>query len=216
MDYSYQAILFDCDGVIVDTETLSNNIMKSMLADLGLELDSDVLHEKFSGFTTKSNLATATKMLGRPLPETFQADYKARFKQHIEEHLEPIEGVVELLQRIQCPIAMATNANRVEMNEKLSKIGLLDTFSVRFALDDVAHGKPAPDLYLKAAAALGVSPKDCLVIEDSIAGIKAGKAAGMTVLAYCGTMDAKKQTEAGASVCFKTMYELIELLKLNP
>lgn len=215
MDLDYKAIIFDCDGVIVDTETLSNNIMKSMLSDLGLELDAELIHEKFSGFTTKDNLITANQLLGHPLPDNFHAEYKARFKQQIENNLEPIPGVTELLARITCPIAMATNANRDEMHEKLNKIGLLERFPVRYALDDVAQGKPAPDLYLKAAAALGVAPQDCLVIEDSMAGIRAGKAAGMTVLAYSATMNASKQTEAGAAVCFQSMAELITLLKLK-
>lgn len=215
MDLDYKAIIFDCDGVIVDTETLSNNIMKAMLSDLGLELDAEFIHENFSGFTTKDNLKTASQLLGHPLPDNFHTDYKARFKQHIENHLEPIPGVTELLARITCPIAMATNANREEMHEKLTKIGLLERFPVRYALDDVAQGKPAPDLYLKAAAALGAAPQDCLVIEDSMAGIRAGKAAGMTVLAYSATMNASKQTEAGAAVCFQSMAELITLLKLK-
>ncbi|MFQ3187494.1 HAD family hydrolase [Marinomonas primoryensis] len=214
MTYSYKAIIFDCDGVIVDTENISNNILKSMLSQYGLELDDATLHAKFTGFTNQENLANAEKLLGRALPENFDDDYRKQFHTIIEANLEPIHGVRNLLNKITTPIAMATNARRKEMNFKLDKIQLSERFATRFCVDDVENGKPAPDLYLKAAKALNVDPKDCLVIEDSIAGIMAGKAAGMRVLAFSETIDAKIQAAAGATECFSTMKELEGLLGL--
>ncbi|MEL0613172.1 HAD family phosphatase [Marinomonas arenicola] len=215
MSYSYKAILFDCDGVIVDTENISNEIMRSMLQQQGLHIDDKLLHERFTGFTNKENLKTAEDLLGKALPESFDADYRTLFHATIDEHLEPIKGVRELLSKITVPIAMATNARRKEMNFKLNKIQLDERFSVRFCVEDVANGKPAPDLYLKAAAALNIAPEDCLVIEDSVAGITAGKAAGMRVLAFSETLDAQLQRNAGADACFKTMQELETLLGLS-
>jgi HAD superfamily hydrolase (TIGR01509 family) len=214
MTYSYKAIIFDCDGVIVDTENISNNILKSMLSQYGLELDDATLHAKFTGFTNQENLANAEKLLGRALPENFDDDYRKQFHTIIEANLEPIHGVRNLLNKITTPLAMATNARRKEMNFKLDKIQLSERFATRFCVDDVENGKPAPDLYLKAAKALNVDPKDCLVIEDSIAGIMAGKAAGMRVLAFSETIDAKIQAAAGATECFSTMKELEGLLGL--
>jgi len=214
MTYSYKAIIFDCDGVIVDTENISNNILKSMLSQYGLELDDETLHAKFTGFTNQENLANAEKLLGRALPENFDEDYRKQFHTIIEANLEPIHGVRNLLSKITTPIAMATNARRKEMNFKLDKIQLSERFATRFCVDDVENGKPAPDLYLKAAKALNVDPKDCLVIEDSIAGIMAGKAAGMRVLAFSETIDATIQAAAGATECFNTMEELEGLLGL--
>lgn len=214
MTYSYKAIIFDCDGVIVDTENISNNILKSMLSQYGLELDDETLHAKFTGFTNQENLANAEKLLGRALPENFDEDYRKQFHTIIEANLEPIHGVRNLLNKITTPIAMATNARRKEMNFKLDKIQLSERFATRFCVDDVENGKPAPDLYLKAAKALAVDPKDCIVIEDSIAGIMAGKAAGMRVLAFSETIDAKIQAAAGATECFSTMKELEGLLGL--
>ncbi|GAB3476541.1 HAD family hydrolase [Marinomonas epiphytica] len=215
MKFSYQAIIFDCDGVIVDTENISNQIMQDMLKELGLEVETKVIHEKFSGFTTESNLKTAATLLERPLPDSFLQVYKQRFKETIDRELKPIEGVTRVLEKIRKPIAMATNANRQEMNEKLAKIGLTERFSTRFCVEDVAKGKPAPDLYLRAAQELKISAQSCLVIEDSLAGIKAGAGAGMTVLAYSATMDSKAQKEAGATACFETMSELETLLDLH-
>ncbi|MGO2355484.1 MAG: HAD family hydrolase [Marinomonas foliarum] len=212
MTYSYKAIIFDCDGVIVDTETISNTILKSMLSECGLELDDETLHAKFTGFTNQENLINAEKLLGRPLPANFDEDYRQRFHAVIEADLDPIKGVRDLLNKITMPIAMATNARRKEMDFKLNKIQLAERFSTRFCVEDVENGKPAPDLYLKAAKALNVAPEDCLVIEDSIAGITAGRAAGMRVLAFSETLDANMQTAAGATECFHTMKELEGLL----
>lgn len=214
MSLSYQAILFDCDGVIVDTEALSNRLFRQALGELGLNLSHQDMHTHFSGYTTESNLKTAAQMLGSPLPEGFAMTLKQRFLSEINTSLEPIPGVRSLLDKIQVPIAMATNANRAEMNFKLEKINLSQRFSVRFCVEDVENPKPAPDLYLKAASALSVAPKDCIVIEDSLAGIAAGRAAGMRVLAYSGDMNPADQLNAGATACFKDMSQLPALLGL--
>lgn len=214
MSYSYKAIIFDCDGVIVDTENISNTILKTMLLECGLELDDETLHAQFTGFTNQENLINAERLLGKPLPSNFDEDYRQRFHSIINASLEPIQGVRDLLSKITAPIAMATNARRQEMNFKLDKIQLSERFSTRFCVEDVENGKPAPDLYLKAAKALNVDPEECLVIEDSIAGITAGRAAGMRVLAFSETLDEKLQMAAGATECFKTMKELEGLLGL--
>ncbi|TYL48141.1 HAD family hydrolase [Marinomonas sp. IMCC 4694] len=214
MAYSYKAIIFDCDGVIVDTENISNHILRSMLSEQGLVIDDETLHSKFTGFTNKQNLINAEKLLGKPLPSNFADIYRQKFHAIIDEELEPIKGVRALLEKINVPIAMATNARRQEMNFKLDKIQLLERFALRFCVEDVENGKPAPDMYLKAAAALHIDPKDCLVIEDSVAGITAGHAAGMTVLAFCETLNKNIQLAAGATQCFDTMEELEGLLGL--
>ncbi|TPE48443.1 HAD family phosphatase [Maribrevibacterium harenarium] len=212
--FHYEAILFDCDGVIVDTETISSQILTEMLAKCGLHLDAKTLHDQFAGYTTEQNLKTASQMLGKPLPDTFLEDYKAAFKQTISQSLQPIPGITAILDKLTCPIAMATNAIRSETEYKLQLIGLTEHFKTRFCVDDVAHGKPAPDLYLAAAAALGKHPSQCLVIEDSLAGIQAGKAAGATVLGFSANMDADAQINAGASTTFASMTELAQLLGL--
>lgn len=215
MTDQYKAILFDCDGVIVDTENISNRILKRQFARYGLIVDDAILHERFSGYSSKKNIETAEQMLGKALPESFEREFREEFQDTINHHLEPIHGVCQLLSKITVPIAMATNARRDEMEFKLQKIGLAERFATRFSFDDVANGKPFPDLYLKAAAALGVAPEDCIVIEDSIAGITAGRAAGMRVFAFSETLSADKQTAAGATVCFDTMEELEKLLGLH-
>jgi len=165
MTYSYKAVLFDCDGVIVDTENLSNDLLRAMLKEQGLELDDQTLHDKFTGFTNQENLRNAEAMLGKALPTHFDAEYRDKFQALMEEQLEPIQGVTDLLSKIQTPIAMATNARRQEMNFKLNKIELAERFSTRFCVEDVEHGKPAPDLYLKAAKPLELLLKIALLLK---------------------------------------------------
>ena len=211
---AYQAILFDCDGVIVDTEVLSTQLLQQALGELGLVLSNQEMQQHFAGFSNVRNLQTAQTMLGKALPADFAEGIKQRFHQAIEHSLEPIAGVLPLLAKITVPIAMATNARREEMEYKLHKVQLAQRFSVRFCIDDVEHPKPAPDLYLKAASTLGVAAEHCLVIEDSLAGIQAGASAGMRVLAYCQTMDPQAQLDAGAIACFPSIEELAVLLNL--
>ncbi|ADZ90895.1 HAD family hydrolase [Marinomonas mediterranea] len=214
MSLDYHAIIFDCDGVIVDTETISNRVMFELLNEKGIQISLDTIHQEFTGYTTQHNLDTIEKLAHVKLQDDFVLEYKARFEKHIDQFLAPINGVPELLSKIQSPFAMATNANRKEMDYKLNKIGLIEAFKTRFCVEDVEKGKPAPDMYLKAAEALNVTPSNCIVIEDSVAGITAGVAAGATVFAYSAMVDPADQMKAGATKTFASMKELEALLGL--
>ncbi len=205
---TFKAIIFDCDGVIVDTESIANRIMQSKLAQLGLVLSDQYVQAEFTGYTTDHNLEKIKALLTRELPPSFKEDYKADFQAAIAKHLDPIQGIPELLDNLRPLVAMATNAQRQEMEFKLAKIGLTSVFNQRFCVNDVTHAKPSPEIYLLAAESLQVSAKDCLVIEDSPAGIQAGVRAGMTVYAYSEKMDKEKQLKAGASKCFDSMKAL--------
>jgi len=209
----FKAIIFDCDGVIVDTETISNRILKNKLITYGLHLSDHEMHKYFSGFTADDTVRTAELLLGHSFPDTFKAELRAEFQEIIQEHLLPIQGIPELLQRVNVPIAMATNAQKKSMEFKLEKVGLINTFKHRFCLEDVSHAKPHPELYLMAAKSLAMNPKDCLVIEDSAAGIAAGIAAGMTVYGYSESTGEEAQSKAGAKMSFPTIEELTKKLE---
>jgi len=204
----FKAIIFDCDGVIVDTETISNNIIQSKLAELGLILGDQKVQTLFTGYTTKQNLITASNLLQKELPADFEYELKSAYLEEMKQNLETIQGIPELIKGLSPALAMATNAQRADMEFKLSKLGLTEVFKRRFCVNDVKHPKPAPDLYQLASQSLNIPPKDCLVIEDSLAGIKAAYDAGMTVFAYSQKMDANSQLKAGASQCFNSMSEL--------
>ncbi|MCZ2722289.1 HAD family phosphatase [Marinomonas sp. 15G1-11] len=210
----YEAIIFDCDGVIVDTENMMNKIFKEELSKLGLEFSHEELDHYFSGYAASENLITIEKMLKKPVPSHFSKTVDLRFRKAMEDNLVPIEGIVDVLNKIKHPIAMATNSRTESLKFKLTKIGLLETFHTRFCVEDVENPKPKPDLYLKAANALNIDPSKCIAIEDSVAGITAAVAAGMTVYAYSASVDSKTQLNAGATLTFNTMKELESLLNL--
>jgi len=210
----YEAIIFDCDGVIVDTENMINEIFQEELAKLGLNLTHKEMDHYFSGYAASANLVTIAELLNAPVPDGFSDKVQSRFKEAMAANLTPIPGVIELLKKIKCPFAMATNSRTESLKFKLTKIGLLDTFKVRFCVEDVENPKPSPDLYLKAAAALHIEPKNCIAIEDSVAGITAAVSAGLTVYAYSASMDKEAQLNAGAALTFDSMKELETLLNL--
>lgn len=210
----YEAIIFDCDGVIVDTENMLNNIIQEELAKLGLILTHEEMDHYFSGYAASENLSTIQKLLKKPIPEHYSRTVDKRFRKEMNDHLTPISGVTELLKKIKHPIAMATNSRKESLTFKLTKVGLLDTFHVRFCVEDVDNPKPKPDLYLKAAKALNIEPKKCIAIEDSVAGITAAVAAGMTVYAYSASVNKTHQLNAGATLTFDSMKELESLLNL--
>lgn len=210
----YEAIIFDCDGVIVDTENMINKIFQEELAKLGLNLTHKEMDHYFSGYAATANLITIAELLNAPVPDGFSETVQSRFKEAMTESLTPIPGIIELLKKIKCPFAMATNSRTESLKFKLDKIGLLDTFKVRFCVEDVENPKPSPDLYLKAASALQIEPQHCIAIEDSVAGITAAARAGMTVYAYSASMDKEAQLNAGAALTFDSMKELETLLNL--
>jgi HAD superfamily hydrolase (TIGR01509 family) len=210
----YEAIIFDCDGVIVDTENMINHIFQEELAKLGLILTHKEMDRYFSGYAASENLLKIEKLLKKPVPDSFSETVDSRFRKEMAANLTPIEGVTDLLKKIRLPIAMATNSRKESLTFKLTKIGLLDSFPVRFCVEDVESPKPKPDLYLKAAKALNIEPNKCIAIEDSVAGITAAVAAGMTVYAYSASMDKTDQLNAGAKLTFNSMKELESLLNL--
>lgn len=210
---SFQAVIFDCDGVLVDTEMMSHWSWQQSLRAEGLERPLADFHAHFTGYTAEVNLALAEAWLGRPLPRDFPDRVRALFRQRIQEDLPVIPGVEAVLAALDLPLATATNAQRAELDFKLQKTGLGRFFRHTVCVEDVANPKPAPDLYLLAAERLGVDPRHCAVIEDSPAGIRAGVAAGMTVFGFARDMDPDRQREAGATRSFDDMRDLATLLR---
>ena len=210
----FEAIIFDCDGVLVDTERLTNRIWQRKLGSLGLHLQDHELHHHFTGHTTEANLLRASELLGGPLPDDFHPAMRDEFWEEINRDLPLIPHVIELLEALLpvVPMAMATNAARQDMAFKLERTGMDRYFSHTVCVDDVSRPKPAPDIYLFAADKLQIEPARCAVIEDSPAGIQAAVEAGMQVFAYSADMIAEKQKAAGALLTFDDMRQLLPLL----
>ncbi|HET6433302.1 HAD family phosphatase [Dyella sp.] len=210
---SLDLLIFDCDGVLVDSERITNRVFAQMLGELGLQVSEQYMTEQFYGRTAAESVRRAEQLLGRPLPDEFEAHYGERSRAALASEVTLMPGVADMLERVETPCAIASNGLRVKMEITLRATGLLPRFEGRwFCIDDVVHGKPAPDIYLHTARACGARPGHCVVVEDSPTGIAAGVAAGMTVLGYAAHLPAERLLEAGAQQAFDDMAGLPALL----
>ena len=178
-------LIFDCDGVLVDSERLSHGVMQQMLAELGVQLSFDATVERFIGTSLPVCLARVGELLGGTLPEDFRSRFAQRTRDAFEAGLQPVAGVEPLLEALRTPYCVASNGNRAKVEFTLGHTGLLPRFAGRiFTADDVLHPKPAPDLFLHAARCMGAAPRHTTVVEDTPTGIAAAKAAGMRAIGF--------------------------------
>jgi len=183
------AVIFDCDGVLVDSEKLALKVELEVLAELGLTFDRDDYVLRFMGLSTDAFHAAieeeSLKRLGRSIAAEVRGS--ARLRQTMIEHLTEVPGALKAISGLKQPKAIASSGSRAGLERKLKQTGLWDHFAPYvYSADHVANAKPAPDLFLHAAAALGVEPRDCLVLEDSVNGVLGARAAGMTVWGFLG------------------------------
>lgn len=207
-------VIFDCDGVLVDSELLSHTVLKEMLSELGVDLTLEETFEHFMGTSTEIFHKVLSRLIGRSTPSDFFGQFRARSFKAFADGLLPVPGVPELLASIQVPYCVASNGPREKMHFTLGHTGLLRFVAGRlFSAQDVARPKPAPDLFLHAAAKLGAPVSECVVVEDSSTGVAAARAAGMVVYGFAAMGQADKLREAGAHVVFASMTELPALLE---
>jgi HAD superfamily hydrolase (TIGR01509 family) len=206
-------LIFDCDGVLVDSEPLANRVLNDALNRLGIEIGLEESTAKFTGLSMGSCIALAEDMLGRRLPDTFATDLERQTAAAFTRSLKPVTGVTSLLEDIEHPRCVASSGSHAKIRNSLKLTGLSRWFPDRalFSADDVNRGKPAPDLFLLAARRLGFPVSRCVVIEDSVPGVMAAVAAGMHVYGYAERTPPRQLRAAGATV-FTRMHELAELL----
>jgi HAD superfamily hydrolase (TIGR01509 family) len=210
------AVLFDCDGVLADSELLVNRIVAADLTARGWRLSAEQARETFRGMAAPAMLPVIEARTGR-LPSDWIAVLSHRIAVAMAEALEPVPGALAAVAAVRqagIPIAVASNSAREELAAKLRRLGLAEAFAGRaFSFEDVARPKPAPDLYLAAAAGCGAAPARCVVVEDSLLGAEAGIAAGCRVLGLTLETDAAVFRAVGAEP-FPAMAALPALLGL--
>jgi HAD superfamily hydrolase (TIGR01509 family) len=185
------AVIFDCDGVLIDSETIAHEVEVEAMKRLGLLFDSHANNAKFQGLAVRDWSAALDAehraQLGRPLPEGAIQTISAEITRRVLADIRPIAGAVDAARAFRGLKAIASSSPKVELHGKIRGLGLWDDFEGHVhSGDDVARGKPAPDLFLLAAVRLSVAPARCVVIEDSVNGVKAGVAAGMVVWGFTG------------------------------
>jgi HAD superfamily hydrolase (TIGR01509 family) len=206
-------VIFDCDGVLVDSERITNAVFSRRLGEIGLVLTLEQMFERFLGRTMADCVAIIEAELGRPVPDDFVEGYRAESRALLAREVRPVRGVVDALAALSVPYCVASSGDPEKMRTTLSATGLLPLFEGRrFSAVDVARGKPAPDIFLHAAQRMGARPERCVVVEDTPVGTRAGVAAGMLVLGYAELMSAARLREAGAWRTFDDMDALAGLL----
>lgn len=196
-------MIFDCDGVLVDSESIACGMLAQMLAEQGLMLSVRQARETFQGLRLDGVLAEAERRLGRSLPGDWLASYERRRSEVFRRELKPVAGAAQAVQAVLdagIRVCVASQGKVEKTKLSLQLTGLTDLFSpdALFSAHTVAHGKPAPDLFLHAAASMGVAPARCVVLEDSPSGVIAAVRAGMRALALSADSDAAALRAAGA------------------
>jgi beta-phosphoglucomutase-like phosphatase (HAD superfamily) len=217
----FDAVLFDCDGVLVDSEPITNGVLRDMLEEAGWKLSPAECMRLFVGKAVKDERALIEAHTGQPLTEEWLVRFRERRNEGLVRDLRPIPGAVQAVslvhERLAGRIACASGADRFKVELQLHKCGLMPYFGGRiFSGHELPRTKPAPDVYLAAAAALRVRPGRCAVVEDTVTGVTAGVAAGATVFGYsppeAGHDAPDALLRAGAVSIFSAMSQLHEIL----
>lgn len=218
MHDTYELVIFDCDGVLIDSEMLVCRVDSEIFTAHGFPITAAEIARRFIGRSAAHMFGEIEQDFGRPLPEAARQEVKTRVNAALAREVEALPGLVPLLDRLQVPSCVASSSDPERLQASLGAAGLYDRFHPHvYSAVQVPRGKPAPDLFLHAAAQLGVAPEGCVVIEDSLAGVAAGLAAGMTVIGFtggghCGPDHAETLRAAGASLVVPSMAALQALL----
>jgi HAD superfamily hydrolase (TIGR01509 family) len=212
-------VIFDCDGVLIDSELIACQVDAACLTEIGWPHTVEDILDRYVGRSAAAMLVDIEARSGRRLPDDFGDMLRRGLAASFETDLIAIPGVENVLDRLRCRVCVASSSAPERLRHSLSLVGLYDRFEPDiFSAAEVRRGKPAPDLFLYAAGRMGVAPSRCLVIEDSLAGVEAGRAAGMTVFGFiggghCRPGHAERLRQAGASVTFAAMSELVGLIE---
>jgi HAD superfamily hydrolase (TIGR01509 family) len=206
-------VIFDCDGVLVDTERIAVRIDVRVLAELGWTLTEAEVVERFMGRSDEEMTAEIEAHLGRRLPASWEEPFRHLYREAFAAELTPVPGVVAALDAISLPTCVASSGTHEKIRFTLGLTGLYERFAGRiFSRSEVARGKPAPDLFLHAARRMGVPPSGCVVVEDSRYGVEAARAAGMRAFGYAGGLTPRPALEGPQTAVFDDMRELPRLL----
>jgi len=207
-------LIFDCDGVLVDSELLANEALAELISALGHPMTTQQALQIFSGLRLGDVLKSAEALLSFPIPADLGAAAGQRLLERFRRELQAVKGFREAIDMLPYPRCVASSSSRERLELSIEVTGLKKLFGDNvFSADQVEHGKPAPDLYLFAASSLGVTPANCIVIEDSTLGIQAAISAGMKTIGFAGASHAtvelaQRLKEAGANIVIAAMSDL--------
>ena len=205
MDRQSGLVIFDCDGVLVDSEGISNAVLAAALRALGLDISAQEAHDRYRGMFLSEIRADAERRLGAPLPTDFMDTFERDREDAFRASLAPVPGAAEAVQEVKAlgfGVCVASQGRLSKTELTLTLTGLRDLFGddAVFSAHSVARGKPAPGLFLHAAAVMGCAPERCVVVEDTMIGVRAALAAGMRVIAFAPDGDRSEFSRAGVGI----------------
>ena len=211
-------VIFDCDGVLIDSELIACRVDAECLCEIGFPTTTEFIQEHFVGVSSRMMFDRIERDHGRKLPAGFPATLQQRLNEAFDDELEAIAGVADMLPALGIRACVASSSQPERLRHTLGLTGLWPHFDPHvFSATMVENGKPAPDLFLYAAAQMRTDPRDCVVVEDSVAGVTAACAAKMRVLGFTGGSHCRPEhgarlRQAGADAVFTDMRKLPELL----
>ena len=209
----YKCIIFDCDGVLIDSESIAIGVLVDMANDLGGNMEK---HESIINLKGKSlNLCMQliSKRINRPLPDTFESDYRTNTFKAFKEQIQPIDGIKKVLENLNLPFCVASSGPENKIRLNLEVTGLLSFFEGNiFSCYAIQKWKPEPDIYLWAAKTMGFKPSECLVIEDSLSGVQGAIKGGFDVYGYT-EHDYKNELKSLSTKTFNSMSKLLEMIE---
>lgn len=209
----YELIIFDCDGVLVDSEAIVNRVIYQQARELGASLTFEEAEEKFSGGNLNMVISYVEQEIDRPVPDDFVLVFRKRSFEAFETEVQAVAGVEQLIQQLTKPFCVGSNGPRNKIELTLGLTGLLPYFEGKiYSAYDVGKWKPDPTLYLTVAQKMGVAPHQCVVIEDSKFGVQAAKRAGMDVFGYAPHPKHEQKLLAEGATVFQAMDQLFSLL----
>ena len=206
MTTRFDLVIFDCDGVLVDSERITNQVFCAMLNELGVAVTLDDMFERFVGLSMPQCITLITELRGASPPDWFVPELRKRAGEALKTQITPIPGIADALKELSIPYCVASSGDHEKIRLTLGTTGLLKFFENKiFSAMDVERPKPAPDVFLLAAHRLGAEPNRCAVVEDTPTGVSAAIAAGMYVFGYSANTPPHRLKQAGAHQLFSDM-----------
>ncbi|GAA3585400.1 HAD family hydrolase [Snuella lapsa] len=208
----YKCIIFDCDGVLVDSEEISNRVLIEMMDAIGVKMEMEYAMENFTGKSLNSILKYLEGQINRELPSHFEKEFRERTFKRFKTDLKPIKGIHTLLDKIKVPYCVASSGPTEKIKLNLTTTGLIGKFENKiFSSYEIGSWKPSPGIFEYAAREMGFKPSECAVVEDSIYGVIAAKRGGFDVFGFANGNNKSELENEGAIVFFE-MEKLIDFL----
>ncbi|MDG5492298.1 HAD family phosphatase [Psychroserpens sp. SPM9] len=208
----FKCVIFDCDGVLVDSEPIGNQVMVDLANRLGASIDLEYAYQHFKGYALDGCVQKISELIGKEVPSDFKSTYRSLSYERFQKEIQPIDGVLEVVKRLDIPFCVASSGPESKIKLNLELTGLLPYFEKHiFSCYTIQKWKPDPAVFIWASETMGFQPHECLVVEDSLTGVKAAKSGGFAVAGYTAH-DVKNELGSEIDYNLKSMQQLLTIV----